>query len=86
MKPAGTKESKVWSEAAKYEFARLTQNEVLYAMVKGEKIIAEGEGIVADISNKILSLHLINTSLPDKDIIVADALLSAPHLGVVLDS
>jgi hypothetical protein len=88
VKPAGNFNS-AWSEAAKYEFSCLALNHALYAVVKGVEQApgaATPDDMVASQISQVLSLHLVDTSLPDQDVVISDALLAVPYLGVVADA
>ena len=88
MKPASVKPDSTWTESAKFTFVQLSFQQSLVALLKEVKEEGEGheteEGIL-QASRQKLSIHLINTSDPQTDIVVAEALL-AGDFGVVPDS
>ncbi|XP_070208882.1 tudor domain-containing protein 7B-like isoform X2 [Littorina saxatilis] len=87
VKPVGSsKNDSAWTEPSKYTFIKLTSQKTLIALLKeviGGSEVGDGGDATQQVSKQKLSLHLINTSDPVEDIIVADALLASGFGAVV---
>ena len=76
MKGTTSHTNSSWAEAAKFAFLRLALNQTLVALLQGVEEGGEGDGVLRTSKQK-LSLHLVNTSDPNTDVVIAETLLAA---------
>ncbi|XP_076438043.1 uncharacterized protein LOC143277162 isoform X3 [Babylonia areolata] len=80
IKPAGEGAERFWSEAVKYRFCEKTLSKTLMAVIRRVDS-EEVEGVTGDADGALqtsrkLSLHLVDTSDPDTDVVIAEFLLA----------